>query len=88
MNRCLQKENENDQILYILAAINYELSQYESGLKLIRKAIDASDDHTIKHYYLKANLKIMMEMHQEAISDYTNAILVMNEQENSKKEEI
>jgi hypothetical protein len=46
----------------MLAAINYELCQYESGLKLIRKAIDSSDDHTIKHYYLKANLKLMLEM--------------------------
>lgn len=27
-NRCLLKEPENDQILYILAAINYELGQY------------------------------------------------------------
>lgn len=77
LNRCLQKELENDQMLYILAAINYELSQYESGLKLIRKAIDSSDDHTIKHYYLKANLKLMLEMETEAIHDYTNAILVM-----------
>lgn len=39
-----------------------------------------SDDHTIKHYYLKANLKTMLGMESEAISDYSNAILVMSEQ--------
>lgn len=54
---------------------------------MVRKAIDVSDDHTIKHYYLKANLKIMLGMVSEAISDYSNAILVMNEQESLKGEE-
>jgi len=71
----------------VLATINYELSQYEAGLKLIRKAIDVSDDHTIKHYYLKANLKCMLGMVPEAISDYSNGILVMTEQENAKDED-
>lgn len=79
LNRCLQKEPENDQLLYILSVISYELDQYEAGLKAIRKAIEASDDHTIKHYYLKANLKVMLDMHAEAVNDYSNAILVMSE---------
>jgi tetratricopeptide (TPR) repeat protein len=70
--------------LYVLATINYELGQYESGLKLVRKAIEVSDDHTIKHYYLKANLKLMLGMVAEAISDFSNAILVMVEQESLK----
>ena len=45
---------------------------------MIRRAIEASDDHTIKHYYLKANLKVMLDLHAEAINDYSNAIMVMN----------
>ena len=73
------KEQENDQLLYLLAALSYELGHFEPGLKTIRKAIEASDDHTVKHYYLKANLKVALDLHSEAINDYSNAILVMNE---------
>lgn len=62
MNRCLVKEPENDQILCILASIYYGLDEYETGLKFIRKAIEVSDDHMIRHYYVKANLKIRMNL--------------------------
>jgi hypothetical protein len=53
----------------------------------VRKAIDVCDDYTIKHYYLKANLKLLLGMVPEAISDYSNAILVMTEQETAKNEQ-
>jgi hypothetical protein len=53
----------------------------------VRKAIEVCDDYTIKHYYLKANLKLLLGMVSEAISDYSNAILVMTEQENTRNEQ-
>lgn len=34
----------------------------------------------IKHYFCKANTKFMLSRYDEAIKDYTNAIIVYKEQ--------
>jgi tetratricopeptide (TPR) repeat protein len=49
-------------------------------LKYIREALEFSDDHMIKHYFSKANTKFMLARYDEAIKDYTNAIIVYKEQ--------
>lgn len=41
----------------------------------------------IKHYYVKANLKVMLGLTNEAISDYSNALLVMSEQDGLDKDD-
>jgi tetratricopeptide (TPR) repeat protein len=56
--------------------IHYELESYESSLKYIREALEFSDDHMIKHYFCKANAKAMLGRYDEAIKDYSNAIIV------------
>jgi tetratricopeptide (TPR) repeat protein len=54
-------------------------------LKYIRQALEYSDDHMIKHYFCKANIKFMLKKYDEAIKDYTNAIIVCKEQSKGKK---
>jgi tetratricopeptide (TPR) repeat protein len=49
-------------------------------LKYIREALEYSDDHMIKHYFCKANTKFMLGRYDEAIKDYTNAVIVYKEQ--------
>lgn len=39
----------------------------------------------IKHYFCKANIKFMLKKYDEAIKDYTNAIIVCKEQSKGKK---
>ena len=52
----------------------------ESSLKYIREALEYSDDHMIKHYFCKANTKAMLGRYDEAIKDYSNAVIVYKEQ--------
>jgi hypothetical protein len=33
----------------------------------------------IKHYYLKANMKLLLGKYEEAVKDYSNAITVYKE---------
>jgi len=76
LRHCLITDKENSLIYYLISAIHYELNQYDSSLKYIREALEFSDDHMIKHYFSKANTKFMLSRYDEAIKDYTNAIIV------------
>lgn len=80
LRHCLISDKENSLIYYLISVIHYELEEYESSLKYIREALEFSDDHMIKHYFSKANTKAMLGRYDEAIKDYTNAIIVYKEQ--------
>jgi tetratricopeptide (TPR) repeat protein len=76
----LISDKENSLIYYLISAIHYELEEYESSLKYIREALEFSDDHMIKHYFCKANTKAMLGRYDEAVKDFTNAVIVFKEQ--------
>jgi len=42
----------------------------------------------IKHYFNKANTKLMLGRYEEAIKDYTNAIIVYKEQLKNEGKEV
>lgn len=48
--------------------------------------MEYSDDHMIKHYFCKANAKFRLARYDEAIKDYTNAIIVFKEQAKNEAE--
>lgn len=50
----LGKEEGNWNCSFIRATIYYTLGDYDKALSDIEKAIDKSDDHVIKHFYLRA----------------------------------
>lgn len=58
----------------------------ESSLKYIREALEYSDDHMIKHYFCKANTKALLGRYDEAIKDYSNAVIVYKEQLKSESD--
>lgn len=80
LRHCLISDKENSLIYYLISAIHYEVEEYSSSLKYIREALELSDDHMIKHYFCKANTKAMLGRYDEAVKDYTNAIIVFKEQ--------
>lgn len=69
----------------MISLIHYELQRYDSALNYIRQAIELSDDHMIKHYYLKANMKLLLGRYEEAIKDYSNAVTVFKEVEKERE---
>ena len=80
LRHCLISDRENALIYYLISAIHYELSQFQSSLKYIREALEFSDDHMIKHYFCKANTKVLLGRYDQAIKDYSNAVIVFKEQ--------
>ncbi len=88
LKHALISDRENYEILYILSAIYYELREYELCLKHIREAIEYSEEHMVKYYYLKANAKLLLGRYEEAIKDYSNAEAVFNEQKGAQQPQL
>lgn len=45
----------------------------------IEKAADKSDDHVIKHFYLRALVYAAMGKYKEALGDFSNTISLMKD---------
>ena len=73
MNKALDHE-ENCNFRYLTAAIEYGLGNQKSALENIEKAIESSDDHVIKHFYLRGLIHGILGRTREAFIDFSNVL--------------
>ena len=59
---------------YICAAIEYGLGNFKVALEQIQKAIENSDDHVVKHFYLRGLINGVMGKTKDAFVDFSNVL--------------
>lgn len=52
----------------------YGLGRFSEALEAIEKAIDKSDDHVIKHFYLRGLIHGVVGKTKEAFIDFSNVL--------------
>lgn len=67
-----QQDNYNSH--YLCSAIMYGLGRFSEALEAIEKAIDKSDDHVIKHFYLRGLIHGVVGKTKEAFIDFSNVL--------------
>ena len=73
MNKALTHES-NYNSHYLCAAIEYSLGNLKSAFLNIEKAIELSDDHVIKHFYLRGLINGVSGKNREAYIDFSNVL--------------
>ena len=83
----LDKET-NYNSYYICAAVEYGLGNFKSALAHVEKAIEISDDHVIKHFYLRGLIHGVIGKPREAFIDFSNVLSLGKElKEKSENED-
>lgn len=54
ITEAIDKEDANYNSYFLRAVINYSIGLHSEAWEDIEKAVDKSDDHVIKHFYLRA----------------------------------
>lgn len=57
----------------------YILKDYQSALIQLEQAIEGSDVHVLKHFYLRALINAMQEKYQECFTDLNNVLSITKE---------
>lgn len=69
----LEKE-EHYNSHYLCSAILYILGNFEESLEQVEKAIEKSDEHVIKHFYLRGLIHGVLGKTKEAFVDFSNVL--------------
>ncbi len=59
--------------------VEYILKDYQSALAHLEQAIEGSDVHVLKHFYLRAMINAMQEKYQECYTDLNNVMSISKE---------
>jgi tetratricopeptide (TPR) repeat protein len=59
--------------------IYYSLERYKEAWEDIEKAVDKSDDHVIKHFYLRALIYAGLGKYKESLGDFSNTVSLMKD---------
>lgn len=63
ISKGLEKE-QNFNYFYLSALVLYILKDYEGALAQLEQAIEGSDVHVLKHFYLRAMINAMQQKYQ------------------------
>lgn len=67
-----QEDNYNSH--YLCGAILYGLGRFSEALGAVQRAIEKSDDHVIKHFYLRGLIHGVLGRTKEAFIDFSNVL--------------
>lgn len=84
--RALAKE-DNSNSHYLCAAILYTMESCEEALEHIEEAIKKSDDHVIKHFYLRGLIHGSLEKNRDAYVDFSNVLSLGKELRDKEESE-
>jgi hypothetical protein len=62
------------------------MGEFDEALENVEKAIDKSEEHSMKHLYLKAMIHGMMGMVKEALKGFYNVLSVLGSLKEKEKD--
>ena len=73
---------------YLASAIHYGLGDFKEALQHVDRAIENSDEHVIKHFYLRGLIHGVLGKTREAFVDFSNVLSLGKEiKDKSESEE-